>query len=209
MKPVPKLIFSIFLLILISSGIWTWIWLKSNQSGNGKSLPAYATLSDFSLVDQNNDPISLKTFKGKIWIADVIFTRCAGPCPILSSHMQRMQGMLSHSPEVVLVSFSVDPEYDTPEVLAKYASTFGAEKDKWFFLTGDREVIFDIARSSLKLSVESETEIAPIIHSTRFVLIDETGGLRGYYDSNEDGFINELISDVRILLNEKQLKLAQ
>lgn len=209
MKPVPKLIFSIFLLILISSGIWTWIWLKSNQSGNGKSLPAYATLSDFSLVDQNNDPISLKTFNGKIWIADFIFTRCAGPCPILSSHMQRMQGMLSHSPEVVLVSFSVDPEYDTPEVLAKYASTFGAEKDKWFFLTGDREVIFDIARSSLKLSVESETEIAPIIHSTRFVLIDETGGLRGYYDSNEDGFINELISDVRILLNEKQLKLAQ
>ena len=141
MKPVPKLIFSIFLLILISSGIWTWIWLKSNQSGNGKSLPAYATLSDFSLVDQNNDPISLKTFNGKIWIADFIFTRCAGPCPILSSHMQRMQGMLSHSPEVVLVSFSVDPEYDTPEVLAKYASTFGAEKDKWFFLTGDREVI--------------------------------------------------------------------
>ncbi len=209
MKPVPKLIFSIFLLILISSGIWTWIWLKSNQSGNGKSLPAYATLSDFSLVDQNNDPISLKTFNGKIWIADFIFTRCAGPCPILSSHMQRMQGMLSHSPEVVLVSFSVDPEYDTPEVLAKYASTFGAEKDKWFFLTGDREVIFDIARSSLKLSVESETEIAPIIHSTRFVLIDETGGLRGYYDSNEDGFMNELISDVRILLNEKQLKLAQ
>ena len=209
MKPVPKLIFSIFLLILISSGIWTWIWLKSNQSGNGKSLPAYATLSDFSLVDQNNDPISLKTFNGKIWIADFIFTRCAGPCPILSSYMQRMQGMLSHSPEVVLVSFSVDPEYDTPEVLAKYASTFGAEKDKWFFLTGDREVIFDIARSSLKLSVESETEIAPIIHSTRFVLIDETGGLRGYYDSNEDGFINELISDVRILLNEKQLKLAQ
>lgn len=209
MKPVPKLIFSIFLLILISSGIWTWIWLKSNQSGNGKSLPAYATLSDFSLVDQNNDPISLKTFNGKIWIADFIFTRCAGPCPILSSYMQRMQGMLSHSPEVVLVSFSVDPEYDTPEVLAKYASTFGAEKDKWFFLTGDREVIFDIARSSLKLSVESETEIAPIIHSTRFVLIDETGGLRGYYDSNEDGFMNELISDVRILLNEKQLKLAQ
>ena len=209
MKPVPKLIFSIFLLILISSGIWTWIWLKSNQSGNGKSLPAYATLSDFSLVDQNNDPISLKTFNGKIWIADFIFTRCAGPCPILSSHMQRMQGMLSHSPEVVLVSFSVDPEYDTPEVLAKYASTFGAEKDKWFFLTGDREVIFDIARSSLKLSVKSETEIAPIIHSTRFVLIDETGGLRGYYDSNEDGFMNELISDVRILLNEKQLKLAQ
>ena len=209
MKPVPKLIFSIFLLILISSGIWTWIWLKSNQSGNGKSLPAYATLSDFSLVDQNNDPISLKTFNGKIWIADFIFTRCAGPCPILSSHMQRMQGMLSHSPEVVLVSFSVDPEYDTPEVLAKYASTFGAEKDKWFFLTGDREVIFDIARSSLKLSVESETEIAPIIHSPRFVLIDETGGLRGYYDSNEDGFMNELISDVRILLNEKQLKLAQ
>ena len=209
MKPVPKLIFSIFVLILISSGIWTWIWLKSNQSGNGKSLPAYATLSDFSLVDQNNDPISLKTFNGKIWIADFIFTRCAGPCPILSSHMQRMQGMLSHSPEVVLVSFSVDPEYDTPEVLAKYASTFGAEKDKWFFLTGDREVIFDIARSSLKLSVESETEIAPIIHSTRFVLIDEKGGLRGYYDSNEDGFMNELISDVRILLNEKQLKLAQ
>ena len=209
MKPVPKLIFSIFLLILISSGIWTWIWLKSNQSGNGKSLPAYATLSDFSLVDQNNDPISLKTFKGKIWIADVIFTRCAGPCPILSSHMQRMQGMLSHSPEVVLVSFSVDPEYDTPEVLAKYASTFGAEKDKWYFLTGDREVTCDIARSSLKLSVESDTDITPIIHSTRFVLIDETGGLRGYYDSNEDGFINELISDVRILLNEKQLKLAQ
>ena len=209
MKPVPKLIFSIFLLILISSGIWTWIWLKSNQSGNGKSLPAYATLSDFSLVDQNNDPISLKTFNGKIWIADFIFNRSYVTCTILSSHMQRMQGMLSHSPEVVLVSFSVDPEYDTPEVLAKYASTFGAEKDKWFFLTGDREVIFDIARSSLKLSVESETEIAPIIHSTRFVLIDETGGLRGYYDSNEDGFMNELISDVRILLNEKQLKLAQ
>ncbi len=209
MKPVPKLIFSVFLLILISSGIWLWIWLKSNQSGNSKSLPVYATLSDFSLVDQNNDPISLKKFSEKIWIADFIFTRCAGPCPILSAHMQRLQGLLSHVPKVVLVSFSVDPEYDTPEVLAKYASTFSAEKDKWFFLTGEREVIFDIARSSLKLSVEGETETAPIIHSTRFVLIDETAALRGYYDSNEDGFMKRLISDVRILLGEKRLKLAQ
>ena len=209
MKPVPKLIFSVFLLILISSGIWLWIWLKSNSAGNSKSLPAYATLPDFSLVDQNNDPINLKNFSGKIWIADFIFTRCAGPCPILSAHMQRLQGMLSHVPEVVLVSFSVDPEYDTPEVLARYASTFSAKKDKWFFITGDREVIFDIARTSLKLSVESKTETAPIIHSTRFVLIDETATLRGYYDSIEGNFMKGLISDVRILLSEKQMKLAQ
>ena len=196
MKPVPKLIFSVFLLILISSGIWLWIWLKSNSPGNSTSLPAYATLSDFSLVDQNNDPINLKTFSGKIWIADFIFTRCAGPCPILSARMQRLQGMLSHVPQVVLVSFSVDPEYDTPEVLARYAERFGIASDRWSFVTGGKT---DLDRISREFKLTGSEH--PVFHSLSFVLVDGQGQIRGYYDSSEAEAMQRLQSDARTLMN--------
>lgn len=200
-KSAQKFIFAIFILVILSSVIWISIWLKSNSKS--QSLLKYTKLTEFSLVDQDGESFSLDNLYGKIWIADFIFTRCQGPCPIMSSHMQRLQTSLSHSPSVGLLSFSVDPTYDTPEVLTKYANTFGAQKDKWYFITGDRDAIYDLARSNLKMSVEDKTESTPIIHSTSFVLIDKTATVRGYYNTNEEGFMDRLLLDIQLLLGER------
>src|SRR5207244_837513 len=113
--------------------------------------------------------ITLQDLRGKIWIADFIFTSCAGTCPMMSAQMRKLQDSLPA--DIRLVSFSVDPGRDTPAVLASYATHFGAEPQRWVFLTGDRQALYDLSIKGFKLALDdtqgSETE--PITHSSRFV----------------------------------------
>src|ERR1700679_200191 len=106
-----------------------------------KPLPILGSLPDFALTNQNNQNLTLASLRGQVWIADVIFTRCAGQCPIMSSHMKTMQDALPAGLPIKLVSFTTDSAFDTPEVLKQYAARFGAREGQWIFLTGSKPAL--------------------------------------------------------------------
>ncbi len=140
-------------------------------------------LPDFSFTERSGQELSRKDLLGRVWIADFIFTSCAGPCPLMSRHMQRLQTDLADLKSLRLVSFSVDPERDTPEVLRMYGERYDADPQRWLFLTGPMDRIYDLAIKGFKITVEAARENNQIIHDTRFILVDAAGMIRGYYDS--------------------------
>ena len=160
----------------------------------------YGSAPDFSLTDSSGRALGLEALRGKVWIADFIFTSCAGTCPMMSGQMRKLQDSLPH--DIRLVSFSVDPARDTPAVLAHYATQLGADPNRWVFLTGDRQQVYDVSVKGFKLALDdgkgSETE--PIMHSSRFVLIDRAGQIRGYYSGTEDADLTRLSEDAKKLL---------
>ncbi len=173
-------------------------------------LPSYAAVPSFELTAQDGRRVSLEDFSGQVWIADFIFTNCAGPCPLLTSHMAKVQQLLvDEDLDVPLVSFSVDPEHDTPEVLTEYGETFHADFDRWTFLTGEKQAIYDLILGGFKLAV-SDGAISPdgtpgpgiITHSTRFALIDREGNVRGYYHGEEPDVAQKIVPDAMRLLKE-------
>ena len=163
--------------------------------------PRYGRVPAFSLVDQAGRPVSSEAFNGRLWIADFIFTRCAGQCPMMTMEMTRLAKEFQSEPSVVLVSFTVDPRYDTPEVLARYAATSGASSDRWVLLTGEEEAIQRLCQEGFRLAMGAEgPPEEPITHSRRLVLVDQRGVIRGYYDVGEGQALVQLRRDVRRLL---------
>ncbi len=158
-------------------------------------LPVYGQVPDFQLVSQTGEPFDRKSLQGKIWIADFIFTNCTSSCLRMSARMGGLQSAVAEFPDVRLVSFSVDPVRDTPQVLAHYAQQYRAEAGRWFFLTGDRKTLDALDRRSFMLgNVDGSLE-----HSTRFVLVDRQGRIRGYYGAAQDDPRRALIVDIRRL----------
>jgi cytochrome oxidase Cu insertion factor (SCO1/SenC/PrrC family) len=159
----------------------------------GKPLPIIGPVADFSLTNQNSKAVSLKDLQGQPWVADVIFTRCPGPCLKMSGHMKELQEALAPERKVRLVSLTTDPDYDRPAVLEKYGANFGQNPNRWIFLTGEKEEIQKLARSSLKLAAKAkepgEREAANdlYVHSTIFVLVDKHARLRGVYETMGEG----------------------
>ncbi len=172
-------------------------------------LPVYGQVAAFKLTERNGAEITPENFKGKIWIADFIFTRCAGICPMMSSRMRLLQEKLKSDPTVRLVSFSVDPEHDTPPVLSEYAKRFEADPNQWLFLTGDKNQIFQLSKQHFYLAVgeippgEREAPDQSVDHSSKFALVDAAGRIRGYYASEEGRSIDALVHDVERLKSEK------
>ncbi len=161
-----------------------------------EGLPVLSELPNFNLINQDGAPVDLNDLQGKIWVADFIFTTCAGPCPIMSTEMAGLQKYYRLHPEVHFVSYTVNPEYDTPEVLAQYAARYGARSDRWTFLTGAIEDIHRLAAEGFKMGSLDE----PVNHSTRFALVDGQGRLRGYYNSDDEPAIKTLMNDIEELL---------
>lgn len=159
-------------------------------------------LAEFTLTERSGAAFSLSDLRGEVWIADFVFTSCAGPCPMMSSHMQRLQDDLADVGHLKLVSFSVDPTRDTPEVLRAYADRYGADAQRWLFLTGSMDLIYDLAIDGFKITVEEARENNQIIHDTRFVLVDAEGAIRGYYDSTSGPELQRLRNDARALARE-------
>lgn len=174
----------------------------------GTPPPIYGSLPDFALQDQNNHTVRLADLRGDTWIADVIFTRCPGQCLILSGHMKEIQAALPADAPVKLVSFTTDPSFDTPAVLKKYARNFGADDHRWIFLTGDKSVLRRATVEGMKLAVldkppgqqTSPTDL--FIHSDKFVLIDRTGHLRGWFDGENPDSVGQVVSAAKILARE-------
>ena len=155
-----------------------------------KPLPVLGSMPDFALTNQDNQNVTLASLHGDVWIADVIFTRCAGQCLVMSAHMQGLQDALPAVSTVRLVSFTTDAGFDTPPVLKKYAARYSARDGRWIFLTGSKAALRHAEVEGLKLSVmdkapgERENADDFFIHSQKFVVIDQDGRVRGYYDGD-------------------------
>jgi protein SCO1/2 len=157
------------------------------------SLPILFDAPSFSLTDENGKPFDNSELAGKVWIADFIFTQCAGICPMMTENLARFQTLTPGS-SVEMVSFSVDPEHDTPQVLKHYGGEVKADESRWHFLTAaHRAQIWEISKG-MKLAVGPDTG-NQVMHSSHFLLVDGNGKVRGIYDADTADFMKNLIAD--------------
>jgi protein SCO1 len=149
-------------------------------------LPVLGELPDFELTESRGQKVGLSDLRGRAVVASFIFTRCGGPCPMITARMAELQKRFAGREGLRLLSVSVDPAYDTPEVLRTYAERHGAEPERWWFLTGTPEAVARLSREGFRLAAETQGESPEdIIHSTRLVLLDGEGRIRGYYESED------------------------
>jgi cytochrome oxidase Cu insertion factor (SCO1/SenC/PrrC family) len=171
-------------------------------------LQRYGAVPDFTLTERSGNPLSLKELRGKIWIADFIYTNCTDTCPLQTAMLAKLQQEYAAFRDLRLVSFSVDPERDSAPVLALYAEKHGADADRWYFLTGPRERLLDLIQKGFHLAVATaplRTEPDGMIaHSPRFVLVDKQSQIRGYYDSREPEALARLKNHIDILLKDRR-----
>ena len=166
-------------------------------------LQKYWALPDFTLTAHNGKPLRLSDLAGKVWVADFFYTTCPGPCPLVTSHFGEVQKELGSVLDVRFVSISVDPEKDTTDVLKAYAGRFKAGKD-WFFCRGEKDAIYKLAHDGFKLPIaEGTPEGGPITHTTRLILVDKSGTVRGFYEGTTPEGARDLVRDIRRLLDEK------
>jgi cytochrome oxidase Cu insertion factor (SCO1/SenC/PrrC family) len=175
----------------------------ATRPGGTPDPPRMSALPDFRLTERSGRPLSLADLRGRPWVADFIFTQCAGACPAMTARMARLRRDLSS--DVRLVSFTVDPAHDTPEVLARYAAAFHAD-ESWHFLTGPQKDVYDLSVGGFKLAameVPAGEQAAggdgPFLHSSKFVLVDGEGVIRGYYDSTDEKAMRALVADAGAL----------
>lgn len=203
-----RLRWGLLVVLLGAMGAKIWVRFADESRKSARTLPVLGTVPDFSLVERSGQPVALSDLKGYTWIADFIFTHCPGPCPLMTSRMGELQKALSDARDVRLVSFTVDPARDSPQVLSQYADRFGARKERWLFLTGTKEAIYRLAGEGFRLTAaenppgNSLPGEGPILHSTRFVLVDSKARIRGYYDGTEAELVQRILPDVEALRRE-------
>src|SRR5437899_5616693 len=181
------------------------LWLRQLEvtALRQRTVSSYGTVPEFQLTNQNGQPFGSTQLRGKIWIADFIYTTCPGPCPMISSRMSELQKPLEKT-DVHLVSFTVDPAKDTPEVLRGYAEKLHAQQGRWDFLTGAQSTIYNLSQKGFKLAVsDGSEETGNPVHSTRMVLVDRHGEIRGYYDATEADAVTKVLADTSHLLREQ------
>ncbi len=171
-------------------------------------LPELGEVPPFTLTDTDGQPFGSDALAGKVWIADFMFTSCPTICPVLSTNLSRVQDELKSrelGDDVILVSISVDPERDTPDVLEEYGKRFGAEPGRWRFLTGERTAIWTLCRDGFHLPVQDNpgNTAEPILHAGKFVLVDQTGTIRGYYDGEKSAVVDAIVTDAARLVKTK------
>ena len=208
-----KLFRSGLVLVLLFVGYGLFLINRSGSGGSGAPstapLPVLRTISSMDLVDQEGQPVNLQTFRGQPWFANIIFTRCPGPCARMTQKMRQLQEALpAEASEVQLVSLTTDPDFDTPEVLSQYARKFQADTQTWKFLTGTKEEIVRVSTQEWLLvmlekgEAERESPNDIFLHSTLTVLMDGLGRIRGTYEILEEGQLEEALADLQRLLQE-------
>jgi protein SCO1 len=173
-------------------------------------LPVFGTITGFQLTNQLAEPVTAAVLRDQVWVANIIFTRCPCICPVMTRHMAQLQELIPAGAPVRLVSLTADPEFDTVEVMRRFAEGFGADPVRWLFLTGPKEEIYRFAMEDLKLTaMESEPDQRVnmddlFIHSGTFVLIDGEGRLRAVYDGTESEAPQRAMTGIRRLLRERK-----
>jgi protein SCO1 len=194
---------TLILIPIVTAGLLFWLRQVQVQQLTNRTISSYGVLPSFEFINQDAQPFGSTQLAGKIWIADFIFTSCPGPCPIISSRMSELQKPLEKT-DIHLVSFSVDPERDTPDVLRDYAEKLQAQPKRWDFLTGSRTAIYALTRDGFKLAVSDGSDEARMpVHSTRVVLVDRRGAIRGYYDALAPDAVTKLLADANHLFREQ------
>ena len=189
-----------------------------------ETLADYGPVPDFRLTERSGRILTLADLRGKVWLANFIYTDCTETCPLQSAQVQRLQEEFAEARDLRFVSVTVDPGHDTPEVLRRYAQRYGADPDRWLFLTGPKPAIVALARDGFKLGVSEATPaarsssrpglLAPdpafashgssglIMHSSRFVLVDRRARIRAYHRTDDPDSLARLRENLRALLAE-------
>ncbi len=163
----------------------------------------YHAIAPFEFVDQDSMIVTNTTFAGKIYVTDFFFTSCRTICPIMKTQLMRIYDTIQNKPDVLILSHTIDPEYDTVALLHDYAARLGVDSKKWHFVTGIKDSIYKIAQTSyFSTAMEDKTEPDGFIHSGAFLLIDKSGRIRGKYDGTEEDEVNRLIGDLERLRRE-------
>jgi protein SCO1 len=176
-----------------------------NRNVDGKEVTdtIYHTIPGFNFVNQSGDTVTENVTKGKIYVADFFFTTCPTICPVMKKQMLKIYKEFKDTPELMILSHTIDPEHDTPEVLKSYANDLGADGVKWQFLTGPKEKIYEIGEGSYMATAKQDSSAeGGFIHSGAFVLVDKEKHVRGMYDGTTEEGTQKLIGDIRILLEE-------
>lgn len=181
---------------LIFSGIFLAILLLTLKIWFQKPLPVLAEVGSFELLDSNTRDFSEKNLRNTVWVADFVFTRCQGPCPLMTQKMQRLHNEFSKNDSLQLVTVTVDPEYDTPEILKQYAEKYQADLQKWHFLTGDKKKIETLMFDGFKLGFADDI----LFHSDRLILVDRDLNIRGYYSGSDKKDFQRLQQDIKRVL---------
>lgn len=163
----------------------------------------YDTIDDFSFVNQDSAVVTNATVDDKVYVADFFFTSCTTICPKMKQQMVRVYDVYKDNPDVALLSFSIDPEYDTVNLLNNYAEALGVSSDTWHFLTGEKEKIYEIGQGSFRVTAKEDPAARDgFLHSGAFTLVDKEGRIRGYYDGTVEAEVDKLIDDMALLLKE-------
>ena len=163
----------------------------------------YPKIPDFSFQNQNGETVTGKSFDGKIYVADFFFTTCPTICPVMKKNMLKVYALYKGSPEIRILSHTIDPEHDTVEVLKQYAKDIGVTGTMWQFVTGDRQKIYDIGQKHYFITArEDPNEPGGHLHSGHFILVDKNKHVRGMYDGTTDAGTEQLLEDIKVLFEE-------
>lgn len=192
----------------------TWVGsraMRPTPVGSSEPPPVLATLPEFELTNRDGRTVGLSELRGRVWVANFIFTRCALSCPRMTSQMLRLGAALPEAMEIARVSISVDPGYDSPEVLETYAASYSIDDPDWLFLTGERDAVGRLTTEGFMLPIvddpppEAFDPQEPILHSDRFVLVDRRGRIRGYYQPAVREEYEKLLRDISSVSEEKDV----
>lgn len=197
------LLWTLLVLVLLAVALATWLTRRAAAPAV-EPPPVLSEVPDFELTNRDGATVTRDDLLGTPWVADLFFTRCVLVCPVMTGKMAVLDRQLPE--EVRLVSVTVDPEHDTAQVLQDYAADFDAS-ERWYFLTGEREEIHALAGEGLRLGYDPNPPLVPlepgdnIYHSSRFVLVDAEGRVRGYYETTEGNELDQLPLDLAALEN--------
>lgn len=193
----------VWLVVIALVAAWPFVWTLRTRVP--PSPPVLGSLPAFRLTDQHGRPFGSEDLAGRVWVASFIFTRCETVCPAITRHMARIQDRTRNlEPTLHLVSFSVDPEHDTPERLAEYARAHRASPRMWSFLTGPADSVRETVEKGLRVTMQRDAgdpSPAAITHGTHLVLVDGAARIRGYYDPETPGAMDRVVRDAALLAN--------
>lgn len=196
-KSYPKMLILVVIAMIVLGALAAVVVNKANLSRS--RIPVLGTLGNFSLIESRDGrPVGPADFKGKICVYDFIFTNCKGPCPVMAINMGELYRTYKSSDKVQFISISVDPARDTLEALNEYADLHGVDDNRWVFLRGPVDSVAYICENDFMLSADD----LPGGHTTKFILVDQQGRIRSYYDGLSEGSMEKLESNIRHLAKE-------
>ena len=191
-KKIRFTVYIIFAIVLVVT-----YFVKDTE--NDYQFPILGSIPPFEFVDSDGKVVSKDNLLGKVWGADFIFTTCTMACPVMTGNMNLIHKSFKNNDQVRIVSISVYPEYDTPEILKEYASRYNANTNRWHFLTGPEENVKHVIKNGFKMGDYEDI----IFHSEKFALVDKNGNIRGYYNGIKTDDMKTLKKDMKVLLKRE------